>query len=343
MMTRSTGRFRKPIRAFISYRRLPSTALAHLIANELKRLSISVIFFVLVGIVAVDSRLAVSHEIREATAVPTFQTFPTSIPTLAAGTEHVINGIAYVYVPAGCFMMGSAENDLNAYDPEKPQHQVCITKSYWIGKFEVTNAEYQRFIDAGGYGTRNYWSEDGWIWKDFRTMPRDYNGFTEPDQPRVGITWYEAEALAKWAGGRLPTEAEWEYAARGPYSPIYPWGDEYKVGYANVDERDIDGTFLEKTAPVDSYLNGVSWVGAYNMVGNVWEWCADWYWCDGSCGYDASQRDDPTGVDSGDGHVMRGGSWDYSPRFARAAYRQWSVPHDSDDNLGVRLVVDAVS
>lgn len=203
----------------------------------------------------------------------------------------------------------------------------------------MTNVEYQRFIDAGGYNTRNYWSVDGWTEKGTRSKPRDYSGFTEPNQPRVGVTWYEAEAFAKWAGGRLPTEAEWEYAARGPNSPIYPWGDEYEVGYANVDESQIGGAHLKKPMSVGSYPSEVSWVGAYDMAGNVWEWCADWYWYDGSGGYDASQRDDPTGAPDGDGHVMRGGSWDYPPRFARAAYREWNVPHDEDDDLGIRLVI----
>jgi formylglycine-generating enzyme required for sulfatase activity len=237
-------------------------------------------------------------------------------------------------------MMGSAESDTQAEDDEKPQHEVCITQPYWIGQYEVTNAEYDRFIEAGGYSTRAYWSAEGWNWKSSRVKPNDYDGFTDPNQPRVGISWYEAEAFATWAGGRFPTEAEWEYAARGPSSPLYPWGNNYKPGYANVNESNISGAYLQKTAPVGNYPNGLSWVNAYDMAGNVWEWCTDWF---DNRYYDQMVQYDPAGPTNGSYRLLRGGSWSFNPRNARTAYRFWNYPLNVNLSWGVRVVVVSIS
>ncbi|MBX3065899.1 MAG: SUMF1/EgtB/PvdO family nonheme iron enzyme, partial [Anaerolineae bacterium] len=242
-----------------------------------------------------------------------------------------------VYVPAGCFLMGSPESDQDAKENEKPQHNVCLTHAYWIGKYEVTNEEYQQFVDAGGYSNRDYWSEAGWAWKAGRMAPIIYpEQASDPMQPRVGITWYEAEAFAKWAGGRLPTEAEWEYAARGPQARLYPWGSQYRIGVANINESSVGGAYLDRSTTVGSYPGGVSWVGAHDMAGNVWEWCADSY---DEHYYSQQIRDDPVGAESGDEHSLRGGSWISSPAGVRAAVRSRGLPDYQFRYNGMRIVV----
>src|SRR5688572_3395274 len=128
--------------------------------------------------------------------------------------------------------------------------------------YPVTNAAYEQFIADGGYKKRAFWSADGWTWvveKLEITRANDSEGFTDPQQPRVGISWYEADAYARWRGGRLPTEAEWEYAARGPQSLIYPWGHTWDKNKANT----FDGG-PGVTTSVGSYENGISWCGAYD-------------------------------------------------------------------------------
>src|SRR5690606_37691166 len=129
------------------------------------------------------------------------------------------DGVPMMLVPAGCFNMGSID--------EPPIHEQCFDAPFWIDRYEVTNAEYARFIAAGGYDNPDYWTEAGWAWRQAFDMigPLDSDGFTGSDQPRIGVSWYEAIAYANWRGARLPTEREWEYAARGPDNPMYPWGD----------------------------------------------------------------------------------------------------------------------
>lgn len=235
--------------------------------------------------------------------------------------------------------MGSdRDKDPDAQDDETPQREVCLTRGYWLDRFEVTNAAYQRFIDDGGYTKREYWSTEGWRWREANniTAPKDYPAHSSaPDQPRVGVSWYEAEAYARWRGGRLPTEAEWEYAARGPQSRIYPWGAGYEGGRANIDEREVGGKYLERTASVGSYPAGASWVNAHDMAGNVWEWCADWYAGDY---YASGPRDDPAGPAGGGYRVLRGGSWAYDQDYARAASRDGYLPDARYNDLGFRVV-----
>jgi iron(II)-dependent oxidoreductase len=225
---------------------------------------------------------------------------------------------------------------------EVPEHDVCITQPFWIGQYEVTNAEYQQFVDADGYTTREYWSDAGWGWRRTRTQPVDHLGSSwEPNHPRVGITFYEAEAFAAWAGGRLPTEAEWEYAAKGAYTTtMYPWGKEYVLGYANVDESYIDGEYLGHVAPVGSYPNNLSWANAYDMAGNVWKWCADWYQDDY---YELYILNDPHGPASGIQRILRGGSWSTIPVKGRTANRTYAYPDVEHDIYGVRIVIDAAA
>ncbi len=150
----------------------------------------------------------------------------------------------------------------------------------------------------------------------------------EPTHPRLCVTWYEAEAYATWRAGRLPTEAQWEFAARGPDSDIYPWGPDYDAERANV-----TNTIGEK--PVGSFPDGVSWVGAHDMAGNAMEWVGDWLGVDY---YASSPAVDPTGPASGTIKVEKGGWWGSNPFVARSAYRHFEDPPDySDKHIGFRV------
>jgi formylglycine-generating enzyme required for sulfatase activity len=152
-----------------------------------------------------------------------------------------------------------------------------------------------------------------------------------PDQPRRCVTWYEAEAYARWRGGRLPTEAEWEYAARGPGSPRYPWGDTFDAARCNV--IDTNGA-----VPVGSYPDGASWVGALDMAGNAMEWVSDWL--DVSY-YRESAAENPPGPASGSIKVEKGGWWGSNPFVARCAYRHYEDPPEyGDEHIGFRIVSD---
>ncbi|MCC7446548.1 MAG: SUMF1/EgtB/PvdO family nonheme iron enzyme [Anaerolineae bacterium] len=297
-----------------------------------------------------------------ATLVPTLP--PTQIPatvtliisltpapptaTFTAGRFRVDRrGVSQVWVPAGCFLMGSDPGqDASAQADEMPQHQVCVTQGYWLDQYEVTNAAYQQFIDDGGYRNRAYWSAEGWDWLTAKqiTGPQEFSFFNSPEQPRVGISWYEADAYARWRGGRLPTEAEWEYATRGPDSRLYPWGNAYQNGYANIDESAIGGQKVGRSAAVGSYDNGKSWVNAYDLIGNVWEWVNDWY--DANY-YQQRVKDDPTGPTSGTARGLRGGSYFNDQLCARAACRRVRFrgrsPDSRDDAIGIRVVSSANS
>src|SRR5262249_2910511 len=153
------------------------------------------------------------------------------------------------------FMMGSSEAQLAEalkLNPpnwaksvgfyEKPDHEVCLTKGYWIDQYELTNAAFDAFVKDGGYTKAEYWFEEGAAWlkqQDASKLPMSCED-TAADHPRVCVTWYEAQAYSVWRGGSLPTEAQWEFAARGTESHIYPWGDEWDATKANV----VDGKGL---------------------------------------------------------------------------------------------------
>jgi formylglycine-generating enzyme required for sulfatase activity len=256
--------------------------------------------------------------------------FPEVTPTMAATpsagqTRLDGRGIEQVWVPAGSFLMGTDEaaiHELEGLAPpsmvlaefplEQPQHEVRITRGFWIDKYEVTTAAFQAFVDDGGYRDQAYWSEAGWEWlsgKNPNSLPR-YCSLAQPDTPRACITWYEAEAYANWRDGRLPTEAEWEYAARGPQSLVYPWGNEFDASRCNV----VDS---KGPTAVGSFPQGASWVGALDMAGNAAEWVQDWLG-----DYAEGLAVDPAGPASGTIKIQKGGWWGGDLFVARAAYRQ---------------------
>lgn len=183
-----------------------------------------------------------------------------------------------VKVPKGPFLYGDDKT------------REMIDHDYWIDKYPVTNEKYRAFIEAGGYESQRYWSEDGWKWRVAYSIagPAYWNDtkWNKVDHPVVGVSYYEAEAYAIWAGKRLPTEQEWEKAARGEDGREYPWGKEFDKDRCNSEESDIG-----HTTPVTQYPNGVSPYGCYDMAGNVREWCS-------------SRYHEMKGL-----RVIRGGSW----------------------------------
>lgn len=190
--------------------------------------------------------------------------------------EHPQDGSPLVLVPAGAFVMGLPEKDLLAEDHEKPQREVYLS-AFWIDVYPVTNGRFAQFLAAGGYDRPHWWSPEGWAWK-CRCRIRQpaiwgQAGWDGPDQPVAGVSWYEAEAYARWAGRRLPTDAEWEKAARGSDGRRYPWGDDWPTGHlANFDLQ------VGRTTPVGLYPEAASPYGCHDMAGNVNNWTSDWYW-----------------------------------------------------------------
>ena len=254
-------------------------------------------------------------------------------------------GVGQVWVPAGTFRMGTdaaAIAALSAAGPpawvatefasEAPAHDVRLTTGYWIDTDEVTNAAFAAFKDAGGYTNRALWSDAGWTWLGRRIvsqLPLTCLG-DAPTLPRLCVTWFEAEAYATWRGGRLPTEAEWEYAARGPEAAVYPWGEAFDAARANV-------VGSVGPMPVGSYPTGASWVGARDMAGNAMEWVADWL---DPAYYAKSPASDPTGPPTGTIKVEKGGWWGSNPFAARSAYRHYEDPPTyQDHHIGFRVVV----
>ena len=226
-------------------------------------------------------------------------------------------------IPAGPFLMGSSDTDTQADSDEKPQHSLELP-DYWIGKTEVTNAQFRPFVAGDGYTNKDYWTKAGWDWREAEKITKpalwddpQWNGDT---QPVVGVSWFEAVAYCRWLSAqtghefRLPNEAEWEKAARGTDGRIWPWGNTWEVGRCNSKEAGIG-----KTTPVGQYPNGASPYGVLDMAGNVWEWCATKWgkpypyqiedeWQDAYLEQDVSR-------------IWRGGSWYFEQKLVRGAYR----------------------
>jgi len=243
-----------------------------------------------------------------------------------------------VYVPSGDFLMGSTPQDLGADPDEFPQHTVNLD-GYWIGQTEVTNAMYANFLNEQGNQV-----EAGSPWLDasaqYVLITQNQHGEWQAkpgfaNHPVVEVTWHGAMAFCQWAGGRLPTEAEWEQAARGVDGRIFPWGDQVDCDHAQL--VDCPGTRLP---PTGSLLGGASPYNALDMAGNVWEWVADWY---SARYYQEAPEDNPVGPDSGTARVVRGGSWAFDAKHARAANRRNDGPLVTKPDYGFRCVIPYVA
>jgi formylglycine-generating enzyme required for sulfatase activity len=223
----------------------------------------------------------------------------------------------WVKIPAGAFYMGAQKKKGRNYDPEasddeSPVHKVTL-RGFRIGRFPVTVQEFGAFL-AGGNGKL--------------TEPEDWERQKQyPNRPVVGVSWFEAAAYCSWKGGRLPTEAEWERAARGPAGSRYPWGDKPPLDTSRANYNMVVG----HPTPVGLFPKGNSSEGLCDMLGNVWEWCEDWF---GS--YEAGSQENPTGPQDGKYRVLRGGSWGGVPRFVRVSLRFWYEPSFRVDVIGFR-------
>jgi serine/threonine-protein kinase len=262
---------------------------------------------------------------------PTDSLSSTTVP-LVAGTTNTrqADGTIMVYAPSGTFQMGSEEGEPD----EQPVHAVTLD-SFWIDQTEVTNAQYAVFLNDRGNQ-----SEGGVTWlniDDPDCLIEQSEGVfqsraTYADHPVIEVSWYGAAAYCEWAGVRLPSEAEWEYAARGPEGNIYPWGSEFPTC-----ELAQYGDCPGNTTPVGSYPDGASWCGAMDMAGNVWEWVSDWY--DES--YSPEPQVNPTGPPDGEYHIQRGGSWGYDERNVRTTSRTASLSNSTTAFLGFRCARDS--
>jgi formylglycine-generating enzyme required for sulfatase activity len=190
--------------------------------------------------------------------------------------EHPQDGSPMVLIPAGTFLMGLPNKDLLALEHEKPEREVYLA-AFWIDIYPVTNARFSLFLSKGGYEQPQWWSKEGWAWRSQRRIRRSamwgQAGWDGPDQPVAGVSWYEADAYARWVGRRLPTDAGWEKAARGTDGRRYPWGDDWPT--ASVVNFNLQ---VGRTTPAGLYPDGASPYGCQDMAGNVNNWMSDWYW-----------------------------------------------------------------
>ena len=301
---------------------------------------------------ATDKPVSMATLTQVSSPTPTETSMPTLEPTLGIGSTMVnpVDGALLAFIPEGEFLMGSESSV--AWEHEAPQHFVHLD-SYWISIHEVTNAQFQMFVQDTGYrttaeqrGASFLYIDGGWVEVDGVYWSAPFGpGSTLSDRethPVIHMTWFDAVAYCEWAGGRLPTEAEWEKAARGEDGGKYPWGDTNTVrGYANYCDRDCpfevadidwnDGYAF--TAPVGSYPSGASPFGLFDMAGNVWEMVQDWYDADY---YSQTLDINPQGPTLGNRRVLRGGSWGNGEGPLRTSFRYWYDPMKTFPFYGFR-------
>ena len=236
------------------------------------------------------------------------QVLTVSLYALPDGPRNVKDPVEMVLVPGGTYMMGTD----GGFPDQQPRHEVALDPFY-MDIHEVTNKQYQKFLKDTGRRNPDFWFPE----------------IDLPDEPVVGVSWNDAAAYAAWAGKRLPTEAEWEYAARGgALERKYPWGDRFDPSFANVGSFGI--------APVKSFKPND--YGLYDMIGNVWEWCSDWY---SQEYYGKSPRENPPGPSGGKYKVLRGWAWYCAPDQVKVTKRHNSNPSSTSYSYGFRCVKPA--
>jgi formylglycine-generating enzyme required for sulfatase activity len=239
----------------------------------------------------------------------------------------------WITIPAGSFRMGAQKDDSNqpgydaqADDDECPVHEPRLG-AYQLARYPVTVEEYRRFMEDDGYQNLPWWKNGGF---GELSRPDDWDDqLLHPNCPVVKVTWYEAAAWCAWAKGRLPTEAEWERAARGLEGRKYPWGNEEP----DPERANYRRTKIKQPTPVGLFPPGMTRDGVHDLAGNVWEWVGDWHAEDY---YQKSPFVNPNGPQSGKGRVVRGGSWGDGPRGLRSSQRKWDEPSSRYSFVGFR-------
>lgn len=218
-----------------------------------------------------------------------------------------------VFVPTGVYTWGTEAVHVNAF---------------YINKFPVINSQYKKFIDEEGYSRREFWSEEGWKWKETNNIRYPFywrdSRYNAPNQPVVGVSWYEAVAYANWKGLRLPTEIEWEAAARGPKGLLWPWGNTFAEDACNY-----NGTGISRCTPVGLFPKNRSPFGVWDLSGNIWEWTMSTYMGAQQVVHSAAQHGPK---------ILKGGSWFSNPERTRTISRRWLHPGARQFNFGFRLV-----
>jgi formylglycine-generating enzyme required for sulfatase activity len=237
-----------------------------------------------------------------------------SAPRAGPARENAKDGLKYVWVDPGTFTMGCSAGDNECLESEKPAHQVTISRGFWIGQTPVTVGAYLRFTGSNG--------------RKMPPAPNFNRGWADENMPIVNVTWTEAQAYCGWIGGRLPTEAEWEYAARGGSSDSR-YGNLDEIAWYNNNSGRQTHAVGQKRA------NGS---GLQDVLGNVWEWCNDWY---DDHYYPSSPAQDPPGPGAGQFRVLRGGSWSSYFRLVRLSYRFRVYPNVRITDLGFRCTGEA--
>jgi gamma-glutamyl hercynylcysteine S-oxide synthase len=270
---------------------------------------------------------------------------------MPANPGHVFTGLELLEIPAGPCIIGAGADGF-AYDNERPRHHTDV-RGYLIGRTPITNASYLTFVEGGGYERREWWSDEGWAWKEEYDISRP-EGWTadrgsqwrlgrlerlDPRQPVVHVSWFEADAFARAHGARLPDEREWEKAATWDQEQRqarrYPWGAPGPVAgiHANVD-RAAGGP-----EPVGAHPEGASPCGCLGMIGDVWEWTSSRF--DGYPSFAPYPYEEYSQVFFGDEYrVLRGGSWATCGRVISPTFRNWDYPQRRQIFSGFRIAKD---
>lgn len=269
-----------------------------------------------------------SQPVPTATPSPTEPPTPTPTPTLGVGSQRrsIVDGMLQFFVPEGAFLMGSPDGDPDVFPHERPQHSIWLD-AFWIDETEVTNAMYARCVEAGACTPPRIATSN--------TRPSYYGNTAYDGHPVVWVDWSQAMSYCQWAGRRLPTEAEWEKAARGTTGEYYPWGNEPVSSSMSAQFSDISSSCArahyagcepyQDTDAAGGRPAGASPYGALDMAGNVWEWVNDWY---GANYYRESPERNPEGPDEGTERVLRGGS--FAANFSRNLRSALRYPMESD-------------